>query len=59
MQEEPFKIGELVRLKSDGPLMTVSQVKDSPQIECVWFERVTLHREVFHKDAIRRPVGGL
>jgi uncharacterized protein YodC (DUF2158 family) len=30
-----FERGELVRLRSGGPMMTVSAVKDD-QVECIW-----------------------
>jgi len=40
-----FKEGDLVRLKSGGPLMTVEQVGEramtgAEAIWCVWFEKV-------------------
>jgi uncharacterized protein YodC (DUF2158 family) len=40
-----FKIGDLVRLKSGGPLMTVEEVGERAMIGgeavwCVWFETV-------------------
>jgi uncharacterized protein YodC (DUF2158 family) len=31
-----FKVGDVVKLKSGGPEMTVSEVDDD-EIECVWF----------------------
>ena len=40
---EPLKIGDLVKLKSGGPLMTVSghnngAINDYGYIGCIWFE---------------------
>ena len=48
-------IGHLVRLKSDGPWMTVT--KDRPEagskfVEVAWFEGAGLRREVLPKDAL-------
>ncbi|ECC5188657.1 YodC family protein [Salmonella enterica] len=51
-----FKVGDLVRLKSGGPLMTVEQVGESAMtggeaVWCVWFEMVgknqVVKRETF------------
>jgi uncharacterized protein YodC (DUF2158 family) len=44
-----FKIGDVVQLKSGGPIMTVTRVDDG-LIDCVYFnkeklEQVTLERE--------------
>jgi uncharacterized protein YodC (DUF2158 family) len=32
-----FEVGETVRLKSGGPLLTVSKLLENEQVECVWF----------------------
>ncbi len=54
---EEFAPGDVVQLKSGGPLMTVEQVgKDSMTNEdsvwCVWFEKVGNRQEV-KKEAFR------
>jgi len=38
-----FEIGDLVKLKSGGPLMTVEEVgpiQGAEVVSCVWFEKV-------------------
>ena len=32
-----FKAGEVVELKSGGPLMTVERVTEDGYVNCVWF----------------------
>jgi len=32
-----YKVGDVVRLKSGGPKMTVAVAKANGQFECVWF----------------------
>ena len=32
-----FSIGDLVQLKSGGPVMTISHVSESGHCTCVWF----------------------
>jgi uncharacterized protein YodC (DUF2158 family) len=55
-----FKLGDVVRLKSGGPLMTVEDTAggslEDGQIRCQWFLRDKLHREVFQRDCLA-PVG--
>lgn len=40
MQENEFKIGDVVRLKSGGPTMTVNKIWEDSEyrIGCVWFD---------------------
>jgi uncharacterized protein YodC (DUF2158 family) len=45
VDESEFKPGDLVRVKSGGPIMTVEQVgitamMNEPAVWCVWFEKV-------------------
>jgi uncharacterized protein YodC (DUF2158 family) len=47
---ERFKIGDVVKLKSDGPKMTVVRVDrdagggDGPRFECAWFTAAPAHQ---------------
>ncbi|TDB32569.1 DUF2158 domain-containing protein [Stenotrophomonas sp. TEPEL] len=42
-----FKLGDKVKLKSGGPVMTVSSVSDKG-VECQWFDpKGKLHKESF------------
>lgn len=50
-----FSVGDVVRLRSEGPWMTVS--KDRPEAgskfaEVVWFDGSSLKREVLAKDTL-------
>ena len=36
MSSEEFKVGDVVELKSGGPHMTVSYIKDD-SCDCLWF----------------------
>jgi uncharacterized protein YodC (DUF2158 family) len=55
-----FKIGDTVRLKSGGPLMTIAGVGDSPQVInhsdywlCTWFDKThKSHSSSYHKDSL-------
>ena len=53
---ETFKVGEIVRLKSGGPRMTVSSIITEglqPGIYCTWFATVKGSQEV--KGAVFQP----
>ncbi len=55
-----FKLGDVVRLKSGGPLMTVEDTAGGSigdgQIGCQWFLRDKLNHEVFHRECLA-PAG--
>lgn len=46
-----FKGGNIVRLKSGGPKMTVDKVNNS-KISCVWFKDEHLKTAIFRKDTL-------
>ena len=46
-----FKAGNIVRLKSGGPKMTVDKVNNS-KISCVWFKDEHLKTAIFRKDTL-------
>lgn len=39
MEEKVLEIGDIVELKSGGPAMTVSFVRDAESVEVCWFSR--------------------
>lgn len=54
-----FKEGDIVKLKSGGPDMTIEKVvisaitkEASGFIRCVWFEGVVKHESLFKKDML-------
>ncbi len=53
--DENFKVGDTVRLKSGGSLMTVEGFNDDAQefAVCVWFEGKKAQREVFNKAVLQ------
>lgn len=57
-----FKVGDTVRLKSGGPLMTISGVGENPSSgsrdenywRCEWFDKdQKSHMQSFHKESLR------
>lgn len=54
-----FKIGDVVILKSGGPMMTVHNLGDYSQsggpkegVLCVWFNNQQKNEDVFHEDTV-------
>jgi uncharacterized protein YodC (DUF2158 family) len=39
MATKPFQIGENVKLRSDGPQMTVVGYSENGETQCVWFDK--------------------
>ena len=61
--ENDFKPGDVVQLKSGGPAMTVSQKVAADTVRCVWFDGATPKDEVFPTITLQRfkrpnPVAG-
>jgi uncharacterized protein YodC (DUF2158 family) len=55
MADIPFKPTDVVRVRSGGPKMTVSQVGErygDPTVWCVWFDKGKKFEDTFHPDAL-------
>lgn len=51
----PFNGGDVVRLKSGGPKMTVEHVDEELDlVTCVWFENKDLKRDSFSATALQK-----
>jgi len=49
-----FKVGDVVRLKSGGPSMTVKDAESSPgTVECVWFAGGIIQSAYFVPDVLK------
>jgi len=46
-----FKVGDVVKLKSGGPAMTVSELAVT-QVWCMWFEGTEQKQAIFPVDAL-------
>ena len=57
MSDPKFQVGDVVRLKSGGPLMTVQQATYADSIMCTWFgEDNRRMSEGFHPRTLQRIV---
>jgi uncharacterized protein YodC (DUF2158 family) len=65
-----FEKGDLVKLRSGGPVMTVADfgdygpVKSKNGVKCVWFEKTKNYEEVFDEAVLEKtspsgPIGSL
>ena len=45
----PFKVGDVVKLKSGGPEMTVEVIADNT-VSCIWFDKSKLCKRDFLED---------
>lgn len=55
---QKLKIGDIVQLKSGGPLMTVSSFGDDNRVICVWFTREydKTYSDIFWPDTLQLAV---
>jgi len=51
--EDQFKIGDLVKLKSGGPAMTVRELRADEEVLCEWFDKNVYSKEIFHQAQLR------
>lgn len=52
---EQIKVGDVIQLKSGGPLMTVNAVGDSsgkPTVWCTWFDKTEQKRGHFPLEGV-------
>jgi uncharacterized protein YodC (DUF2158 family) len=49
---QAFKAGDMVRLKSGGPRMTLTSVDDRGYVRTAWFAREAEQYGYFHLDAL-------
>jgi uncharacterized protein YodC (DUF2158 family) len=54
---EQWKIGDVVRLKSGGPKMTVKLVGQHESVWCHWFDGPTIYTAEFDPNEIDRADG--
>ncbi|HSR74783.1 MAG TPA: DUF2158 domain-containing protein [Sulfurovum sp.] len=47
-----FKVGDLVQLKSGGPVMTIKEISGAESILCVWFKDVELVSDNFFQETL-------
>jgi uncharacterized protein YodC (DUF2158 family) len=52
--DNPLKAGEVVRLRSGGPMMVVEEVDGEGRIICVWNTGMSFQREGFRGELLRR-----
>jgi len=50
---QELKIGDLVKLKSGGPAMTVNNIEENGQIYCRWFVGGETRADYFSPDALQ------
>lgn len=58
---DEFQVGEVVKLRSGGPAMSVEFLDDSitgQYVNCVWFESGEVKRNRFPTAALEKASGG-
>lgn len=48
-----IKVGEIVKLKSGGPVMTVAKKLSTTELSCVWFDSHGVYQsEIFEEETL-------
>ena len=50
-----YSVGDLVKLRSGGPVMTVQEVFGDESVRCQWFAGAKANSELFPVDSLTRP----
>lgn len=56
MSKKRFKVGDVVQLRSGGPLMTIDALKvdsDKKAVRCTWFIDGRLESSLFHPKTLK------
>ncbi len=48
-----FKEGDSVTLKSGGPVMTISELKENDRCVCRWFDKNTQFKDIFNSSDLK------
>ena len=51
---DDFKEGDVVQLKSGGPIMTILEIRDNGEVLCQWFYDAILNDNFFKSYAIEK-----
>lgn len=54
-----IQVGDVVKLNSGGPNMTIESIDKDDNMSCTWFEGSQRLSSVFHKDLLKKviPIG--
>ena len=58
---DELKKGDVVKLKSGGPLMTISNIGEQygePKVWCVWFEKTKKFEDTFDPEVLAKTSTG-
>lgn len=48
-----WKVGDTVKLKSGGPMMTVDETLEDGRVRVKWFDGPTLREEIFQPEVLK------
>ena len=52
---DPYHVGDIVMLRSGGPLMTVEEPEEDGEIHCSYFVEGHLEHATFREGALMKP----